>query len=305
MRAPSKRVAALFAGAALLIGGAAPAFAQPAVSRGTIAAPLQAGTIDLPVAKGTPQREVWHLDGTQVAVRNVTRPTLTPVLPIGKGTGAAMIVAPGGGFLGLAIEKEGWDVARWLANHGIAAFVLKYRVLPTPPDQAEFAGEMAKVVTGGKASFAPPADTPDPALEDARVALALVHDRAEEFGVDPNRIGMMGFSAGAMLTRSLATHPGQYMPAFIAPIYPMMNAVEVPANAPPMFVALAADDPLFGKGPFGLVESWRAAGKPVEFHYYASGSHGFGLGKPGTPTEGWMDQLYRWLASGGFLSGEK
>ncbi|WP_395337310.1 alpha/beta hydrolase [Novosphingobium sp. BL-8H] len=299
-----RRFAALLAATALLGSGPAVS-AQPAVSRETIPAPRQPGAIDLPIAKGTAQREVWHLDGTQIAVRNVTQPTLTPVLPAGKGTGAAMIVAPGGAFLGLAIEKEGWDVARWLANHGIAAFVLKYRVLPTPADQGVFAGEMAKVVTGGTASFAPPADTPQPALDDARSAIALVHDRAGEFGVDPNRIGMMGFSAGAMLTRSLATHPGQYMPAFIAPIYPMMNAVEVPANAPPMFVALAADDTLFGKSPFGLVDSWRAAGKPVEFHYYATGGHGFGLGKPGTPTEGWMDQLYRWLASSGFLAGEK
>ncbi|MFC0684063.1 alpha/beta hydrolase [Novosphingobium clariflavum] len=299
-----RRSASALALAALALCGT-PARAQPAVSRETIAAPLQPGAIDLPVAKGTPQREVWHLDGTQVAVRNVTRPTLTPVLPVGRGTGAAMIVAPGGGFLGLAIEKEGWDVARWLAGHGIAAFVLKYRVLPTPADQAVFAGEMASVVRGGKASFAPPADTPDPALEDARAALALLHQRAAQFAIDPDRIGMMGFSAGGMLTRSLATRPAGYMPAFIAPIYPMMNAVPVPANAPPMFVALASDDPLFGKSPFGLVDSWRAAGKPVEFHYYTTGGHGFGLGKPGTPSEGWMDQLYRWLSSSGFLTGEK
>src|SRR4029453_2664125 len=94
-----------------------------------IETPQQPGAINLPVEKRpTDRHEQWFLQNGNIGVRNVAQPTLTPVLPVGSSTGAAMIVAPGGGFLGLAMDTEGWQIARWLANHGIAAFVLKYRV---------------------------------------------------------------------------------------------------------------------------------------------------------------------------------
>lgn len=177
---------------------AAPVAAQPVVSRTTIPAPLQPGAIDLPVANKAAYKEVWHLDGTQVAVRNTVQPTLTPFLPVGGGTGAAVIVAPGGGFLGLAIENEGWNVARWFANHGVAAFVLKYRVLHTPDDQGQFADELAKAIAGQPASIKPPDATPPEALADGIAALRYVRAHATEFGVDPKRVGFMGFSAGGI-----------------------------------------------------------------------------------------------------------
>ena len=108
-----------------------------------------------------PASEAWFRQNGEIGVRNVVQPTLTPVLPAGPSTGAAVIVAPGGGFLGLAIDDEGWQVARWLADHGIAAFVLKYRVLPTPASTTVFDDEFNRMSAGEKVSSRPPT-TPRP-----------------------------------------------------------------------------------------------------------------------------------------------
>ena len=270
-----------------------------------IETPHQPGAIDLPVEqRPTDRREQWFLQNGNIGVRNVVQPTLTPVLPAGSSTGAAVIVAPGGGFLGLAMDTEGWQIARWLANHGIAAFVLKYRVLPTPPSLEIFEDEFNRMLHGEKVSFANPSDTPPEALADAMAALRHVRAHAEEFRVDPRRIGFMGFSAGGFLTRSVIANAGNEMPAFAAPIYPNMAAMDVPANAPPIFVLIASDDFLLERGALGLVQSWRAAGKPIEFHLLANGGHGFGLGRPGTSTQDWMELLYRWLEVNSLLAGK-
>lgn len=286
-----------------------PAIAQergvPVMHSTIIEAPVMQGEVPLPVADGVPDREIWTVSEGKTWVRNVTHPTLTPVLPVGPHKGPAVIVAPGGGFLGLSMQNEAWDVARWLANHGIPAFILKYRTLPTPTDQAQFDREIISAMSGGKASFGPPADTPPQALADGKAAIAFLKENAQNYGIDPDTIGFMGFSAGGMLARSLATGDSASDLAFAAPIYPMMNPVEVPADAPPLFVVLAADDPLFGKAPHGLVDSWEAAGKPVEFHLFANGGHGFGTGEPGTAAEGWLNQFVRWLHATGLEPSQK
>lgn len=286
---------------------AVPVAAQlPQLSRTTMPAPAQPGAVALPVATGTPEREIWHLDAGLASVRNVTRPTLTPFLPRSAATGAAVIVAPGGGFLGLAMDKEGWQVARWLADHGIAAFVLKYRVLPTPASQPEFVDKLARAIAGEKVGFRMAEETPDDAYADGLAALRYVRAHAAAYGIDPRRVGFMGFSAGGFLTRSLVERAGADMPAFAAPIYPNMTALRVPADAPPMFVAVAADDFLLARVKGApLVDSYRAAGRSIEFHLFATGGHGFGTGIAGTPTEGWMVQYLRWLGAQGLLKGTK
>lgn len=256
---------------------------------------------------GQPREDWFRMNGS-LQVRNVSQATLTPFLPpSGASTGAGVIVAPGGGFLGLAIEDEGFRVARWLADHGIAAFVLKYRVLPTPPDPAAFRREMIAVRTGkGPASFRPPLDTPPEALADGLAAIRHVRVNAARYGVDAARVGMMGFSAGAFTTLSVAlASVADARPAFIAPIYGRQSAVTPPPGIPPMYVVVAADDPLFGQGGFGLVESWRTAGAPVEFHLYQGGGHGFGLGTAGTTSEDWIEGFRRWLSVNGFLSSKR
>ena len=287
----------------LAIGTTLPASAQTDVMA-PIATPAQPGAITLGtgILPGATASEAWHSQYGSVFARNVTVATLTPFLPDpAKATGTAVIVAPGGGFRTLSMENEGWDVARALAARGVAAFVLKYRLNQTPQDLATF----ARPTPPGSQ---PP--RPDPAammarlapqIADARAAFATIRQRAGEWHVDPERIGMVGFSAGAMLTMATTVAGQDAKPAFIGNIYGPLAAMTVPADAPPMFVALAADDPFFGNGGFGLIDSWRAAKRPVEFHLFEQGGHGFGMYQKTTTSTGWFDEFARWMDMHGWL----
>lgn len=236
-------------------------------------------------------------------VRNVTRPTLTPYLPDpARATGAAVVVAPGGGFVSLSMTGEGENVARWLADHGVAAFVLKYRLTESPRDEKAFVQFSSQRIAtaiqrGDTSSIQYPRAT-----DDALAALALVRARAKEFRVDPARVGMIGFSAGAKTTLNATLQgKGDARPAFIGYIYGPMTAIAVPADAPPMFNAIAMDDILFKGQGFGIVESWRQARRPVELHAYERGQHGFGTGLPATTSTGVMPQFLEWLRMRGLL----
>ena len=243
--------------------------------------------------------------------RNITTATLTPFLPeSGKANGAAVIVAPGGGFRWLSMGNEGWEVAEALAEQGIAAFVLKYRLHPTAESLDDFKAWMNRPRTPPVESSDASKDGAPPRpprlnlsnqLEDAEAAYAMVVKRAKEWGVDTARIGMIGFSAGAGLTMH-STLNSQIMDlAFIGPIYGGMGPVEVPENAPPMFNVIATDDFLF-RGQFGVIDSWYKAGIPVEFHLYQNGGHGFGLGNPNRTSNRWFDAFIHWLDVNGFLA---
>jgi acetyl esterase/lipase len=272
-----------------------------------IPTPAQPGaiTLDTGPLPGATAPEAWHKQYGSVFARNVSVATLTPFLPDAeKATGAAAIVAPGGGFMTLSMQNEGWDVARALAAKGVAAFVLKYRLHPTPADMPGFEAAMKALFSGAKG---PPPQQQDPAaalapqIADARAAFALVRSRAAEWHVDPDRIGMVGFSAGAMLTLATELYGQDAKPAFLGEIYGPLAPVKVPADAPPLFVALAADDPFFGNGGYGLIDSWRAAKRPVEFHLFEQGGHGFGMYPKPTTSTGWFDEFVRWLDMHGFL----
>lgn len=292
---------------------AAPALAQSATSVAADAmtplpVPDQPTAIILDTGKlaGTNAPEAWHSQYGSVFARNVTVATLTPFLPDpAKATGTAVVVAPGGGFRTLSMENEGWDVAKALAARGVAAFVLKYRLNPTPVDMPGFEQSM-------RAMFAPGArpPRPDPAtmmaslkpqIADARAAFSLVRKRAGEWHVDPARVGMVGFSAGAMLTMATTLVGEDAKPAFIGNIYGPLSAMPVPGDAPPMFVALAADDPFFGNAGFGLIDAWHAAKRPVEFHLYEQGGHGFGMYPKSTTSTGWFDAFTRWMTMHGWM----
>jgi acetyl esterase/lipase len=265
---------------------------------------IEIGTGPLPDAK-TP--ESWHVQYGSRFARNVTVATITPFLPDpAKASGAAVVVAPGGGFRTLSMENEGWNVARALADRGVAAFVLKYRLNQTPADLAGFERSMAEMFSG--AARRPPRPDPQqmlaglgPQIADSRAAFALIRRRAAEWKVDPDRIGMVGFSAGAMLTMATVLAGGDARPAFIGNIYGPLAPVTVPADAPPLFVALAADDPLFANAGFGLIDSWRAVKKPVEFHLYEQGGHGFGMYPKETTSTGWFNAFVSWLTMHGML----
>ncbi|GEO03250.1 hypothetical protein AAE02nite_09140 [Adhaeribacter aerolatus] len=292
-------------------------FAASAIAQdGTIyplKAPAEPNAIKLGTGgvDGQKAPETWFRQWGDPMARNISTATLTPFLPKpGKANGAAVIVAPGGGYRWLSMGNEGWEVAQALADQGIAAFVLKYRLHPTPESLEEFTAWMnrPRPAPAASANNSPGATPPSPPqldlsdqLEDAEAAYALILKRAKEWGVDTDRIGMIGFSAGAGLTMHATLNSKTMKLAFIGPIYGGMGPVEVPKNAPPMFNVIATDDFLF-RGQFGVVESWYKAGRPVEFHLYQNGGHGFGLGNPDRTSNRWFDAFTHWLNVNKFLT---
>lgn len=269
------------------------------------AIPLGTGGVE-----NQPASESWFRQWGDPMARNITEATLTPFLPDpDKANGAAVIVTPGGGFRWLSMGNEGWEVAEALAEQGMAAFVLKYRLHPTPASLDDFTAWMERPRTPPPSSDsedappAPPQRDLSDQLEDAEAAYTMIADRADEWGVDMDRLGMIGFSAGAGLTMHATLNSDTMDLAFIGPIYGGMGPVEVPEDAPAMFTAIATDDFLF-RGEFGVVESWYEAGVPVELHLYQNGGHGFGLGNPDRTSNRWFDAFMYWLEVNGFLSVE-
>lgn len=261
------------------------------------ALPLKTGVLPGAIAP-----ESWHSQYGSVFARNVTEATLTPFLPDpAKATGAAVIIAPGGGFRTLSMENEGWDMARQMADKGVAAFVLKYRLNQTPASLEEFSKPSgpAPSATSPTRPWVVPADAPQ--IADANAAFALVRANAAKWHVDPDRIGMVGFSAGARLTLWTALQSAEAKPAFLGYVYAPLTAVDVPANAPPLFVALAADDGLIAPD-FGLIANWRKAGRPVELHLYEQGGHGFGMYQKPTTSTGWFNAFVKWIEMRGYLA---
>ena len=274
-----------------------------------------AGAVEIPLYGKANPGHVSDVIETQfmqreTVLRNITYPTLTPVLPDpARATGTAVIVAPGGGFRMLAMQNEGWRVARALADRGIAAFVLKYRLLPTAKADAEFYADMGRMMQSAIATKGSAADLQDPAATlDALAALRMIRARAAEWHIAPDRVGMIGFSAGAMTTlravleAKAGSDPTARGPDFIGYIYGPMTTVAVPADAPPMFAALAMDDPLFGNSDWSIASAWHAAKRPVELHVYQSGGHGFGMGKPGTTNALIMQEFLAWMDMQGLLT---
>jgi len=273
-------------------------------------APDEPGAIKLNTGgvENQPASESWFRQWGEPMVRNVTEATLTPFLPDpAKANGTAVIVAPGGGFRWLSINNEGWKIAKALNEQGVAAFVLKYRLFPTPPTLDEFKDSMGRpplpggAPGGGSAPRRPRFDLSNQQA-DAEAAYAMIVAHAKEWHVDTDRIGMMGFSAGAGLTMHCELNSKTMKLAFIAPIYGNLGPVEVPKDAPPLFVALASDDPLMFHGDFGLIKSWWEAKRRVEFHLYQDGGHGFGMGYPGHTTYWWFEPFTHWLDINGFLA---
>lgn len=244
--------------------------------------PLIPGEIALrPQVANETMGEQWELFMGERTVRNVTRATLTPVLPDPtKATGAAVIVAPGGAFLYLGMDGEGFGVARRLAARGIAAFVLKYRTVPSPRDPHQHVEKMLTMLNGiaaqrTKGALSSIAGISE-AVEDGQAAVRLVRRRAADWHIDPARVGMIGFSAGAITALKVATAPDiAGRPDFVASIYGPAEIGEVPKGAPPLFAAMAMDDQYASAINGGLLTAWARAGRPVEAHFHESGGHGF------------------------------
>jgi Esterase/lipase len=261
--------------------------------------------VPLPVPE---QRDEFFSPGA-LAIRNVSYPTVELFRPATeKANGAAIVVLPGGGFMGLAYDVEGTATAKRLADAGIFAAVVKYRVGQTPVDlekaRAELWAMLGKLFN--RAKTGQPEELPrfaneELAAADAAQALAIVRARAEEWGIDPQRIGMMGFSAGAITTANLAIGNPESRPSFVGMIYGGLRG-PVPSDAPPAFIASAADDVAFRTDSVRLFESWRDAGRPAELHMFESGNHGFlGLSPNNTTSAYWFDEFLWWLKARGVL----
>jgi acetyl esterase/lipase len=249
-------------------------------------------------------------------VRNVVRPSITVYLPPAQAaTGTAVVVAPGGAFTHLAWENEGTKVAEWLQSHGVTAFVLKYRLVDTGTDE-EYAQAQAAMMNAMRSGGRPPStpirggipsmDNPvvHMSVTDALKAIEVVRTRAAEWHIDPNKIGIIGFSAGgwaAVMTG--LEHTAANRPEFIGAIYPCclnannaLNAtnIKIPDDAPPLFILNAANDGISAFSPT-LYMTWRAANKPAEVHTYAAGGHGFGMTKHNLPIDNWIERFADWL----------
>jgi acetyl esterase/lipase len=237
-------------------------------------------------------------------VRNVTQPTLTAYLPDRSTSArAAVIVCPGGAFHFLAIEHEGTEVARWLNARGVTAFVLRYRLIETPVDDSALSQHMHQNLTD-RDRFRQLMQVLRPLIiADGLQAVKLVRRRAAEWGIAPDRIGIMGFSAGGHLTTGVALeYDVDSRPDFAAPIYSSpYEDISVPADAPPLFIAVAHDDVFAASASVPLYSAWNAAGRSAELHIYSKGGHGFGMHQQGLPSDRWIDQFGDWLQVQGVL----
>ena len=222
-------------------------------------------------------------------VRNVVTPTLTAFLPDKEhASGTGIVVAPGGACILLAIEHEGFSVARWLQAKGIAAFVLKYRI---PEQKQDDASPIARMD-----------DTCKYGIADGIQALKVVREHAPEWGISPDRVGFMGFSAGGMVTAgTLLQSDAAGRPNFAAPIYggPYVTMPAFPAKLPPLFLVWAQDDDLAAGMMARFYQALLAAGNKPEVHIYSAGGHGFGMKTQGTTSDHWIEEFYEWLQAQG------
>jgi acetyl esterase/lipase len=217
-------------------------------------------------------------------ITNVVTPTLTAYLPPkGEATGTGIIIAPGGGFVALAMGQGGNDVARWLQQHGIAAFVLKYRLIEKHGDGIPPMGQDTAARYG---------------IADAIQAVKVVRQHAAEWGISPERVGFIGFSAGGMIASGALLQPDSAArPDFVAMIYggPFGVMPPIPRHLPPIFMAWAQDDDEVLPQVEAFYAALRKAGIAPEAHIYTAGGHGFSIRRQGTTSDHWVDEFYFWL----------
>ncbi|MCE7797070.1 alpha/beta hydrolase [Sphingobium sufflavum] len=247
-----------------------------------------------------PGLPIYHM------VSNVTTPTLTVVRPApGTANRTAMLVCPGGGFQDLAVTHEGELVAKWLAERGITAFVLKYRVRKTglfrvPADIRRHPERFAELLRSTEPNR-------PIALADGLQAMRFIRANADRYGIVPNRVGMIGFSAGAILTMDVTTNaPAVDRPNFAVPIYGALEGKEPPVGGPPLFIAATQDDNAVPAAEsVNIYSRWTAANLPAELHVYQQGGHGFGMVPHKLPVDGWSVAFEAWLKAGGWLGAAK
>lgn len=235
-------------------------------------------------------------------VYNVANPTLTVFSPEKeKENGTAIVICPGGAFHALSIDSEGIDVARWLAAKGITCFVLKYRLV-----ECKTTDPTTELMTKGDKLNDEVAPVVKLATADGKAAIGYVRQHARDYGIDPERIGIIGFSAGGTVVASVAyNYSPKTRPNFVAPIYLQYEwslKGTVPPDAPPMFILAATDDQLgLASHSVKLYQDWTAARKSSELHLLSKGGHGFGMRKQNLPSDHWIEIFGEWLDVQGYL----
>lgn len=240
--------------------------------------------------------EAWQTE----VITNVSEPQLLAFEAKGKNSGTAVIIAPGGGLYAHSINSEGIDVAKWLSERGITAFVLKYRLVPTEKDgSAEFGaryGSHPQEVLDKVSKVLPYS------IEDGLKAVKYVRSNAAKYGINPNKIGFMGFSAGGAVTMGVGyEYQEDSRPNFLVPVYPWTTAYPVksaPKDAPDILIVCATDDGLgLAAGSIDLYGAWYQRGKNVSLHMYARGGHGFGMKKQHLPSDHWIERFLEWAVA--------
>ncbi|HWB27256.1 MAG TPA: alpha/beta hydrolase [Chitinophagaceae bacterium] len=245
------------------------------------------------------EREMIFPGSSITLVQNVVNPTLRVfVPPKEKANGTAIVLEPGGGWETIVEGLEGMPVADSLNAHGITVFMLRYRLLKTIDNF---------LYTSDKKSGLDPKtrlqdyDTKlkQLDLDDAKAAMKYVRAHAAEYNIQPNKIGFMGFSAGAFNTTVLATeYDSASRPDFVVPVYGAIENPVVPGDAPPLFIVHAADDKVVSpERSLHFYEAWLKAGKQAEIHIFSEGGHGFGVTRKGVRTDNWIALFFEWLQS--------
>lgn len=249
------------------------------------------------------------LETGETLIYDVSEPTLEMYRPVSeRRNGTAVIVVPGGGFVALSYVRGGTDVARALAEHGVTAFVLKHRTMCSSNGPMRIPAvhmeEMERVMSRAKTGS--PVELPTfageaKAVEDGARAMEIVRQRAHEWGILPDRVGMVGFSSGAYLATDLAIGLKASRPDFVGLIYGGLRT-PVPTDASPAFIVGAADDEYQPDDPILLYTAWRQAGAPAELHVYERGGHGFDLHAKGVTSDHWFTELIWWMRARGLLN---
>ena len=252
------------------------------------------------------EKEYFNEMTKQRMVYNVVQPTLAVYEPPKeKSTGTAVVIAPGGGFHILSIDSEGINVAKWLNEKGITAFVLRYRLVQSFTNDPFM--EMMQAIQKGVQDTTT-THVIQMGINDGLEAVRYVRKNAAQYGIDPKKIGIIGFSAGGTVTTGVTLqYNAESRPDFSAPIYPYTGAfpqVTVPKDAPPMFILAASDDQLMlAPHSIKLYNDWIAAGKSAELHLYSKGGHGFGMRTQNLPSDHWIERFADWLVVVGMLKG--
>lgn len=265
--------------------------------------------LDIPYTKA-PENIKWDLpEGNEFweeydvhMITNVSFPRLVYYKPNAEtANGSAVIICPGGAFHGLNFEKEGLPVAKWLAENGVAAFILKYRLIPTNGDALmEFKEKNAAGIRlKERDSFRPLA------LSDGVSAIDYLRNNSSSLGIDKNKIGIIGFSAGGSVAMGTVFQESiTAKPNFIAPIYSnlsLFSDMDVPDDSPPLFVCAASNDTSNAPHSIDIYNRWLEKGISAEIHIYSTGGHGFGFRKDGSHINSWIERLGDWLTTIGWM----